>query len=79
MADEVINLQPEDQIAFAEALIDPPAPSEQLLKLRKAHAQIVYLEVCPACGRYSVPPDKRGRDRFCLKCEWVDSQQEGNL
>lgn len=38
---EIMRLAREDQIRFAEALIDPPAPNERLTRAAKHHAGLI--------------------------------------
>lgn len=38
---EVIRLSRDDQIRFAEALINPPLPNERLIRAAKRHAELV--------------------------------------
>jgi uncharacterized protein (DUF1778 family) len=38
---EIMRLAREDQIRFAEALIDPPAPNERLTRAAKRHAGLI--------------------------------------
>ena len=38
---EIMRLAREDQIRFAEALIDPPAPNERLARAAKRHAGLI--------------------------------------
>lgn len=38
---EIIRLAREDQIRFAQALIDPPKPTDQLIRAAKRHAELI--------------------------------------
>lgn len=38
---EIMRLAREDQIRFAEALIDPPKPNERLARAAKRHARLI--------------------------------------
>ncbi|MFZ2080724.1 MAG: DUF1778 domain-containing protein [Xanthobacteraceae bacterium] len=38
---DILRLSRADQIAFAEALIDPPAPNEDLARSAKRHATLI--------------------------------------
>ncbi|QWK81501.1 type II toxin-antitoxin system TacA family antitoxin [Ochrobactrum sp. BTU1] len=38
---EVMRLARADQVRFAEALIDPPKPNEQLARAAKRHAELI--------------------------------------
>lgn len=38
---EVMRLAREDQIRFAEALIDPPRPNDRLARAAKRHAELI--------------------------------------
>ncbi len=38
---EIIRLVREDQIRFAEALIDPPKPNKRLIRAAKRHAETI--------------------------------------
>jgi uncharacterized protein (DUF1778 family) len=38
---EIMRLAREDQIRFAEALIDPPKPNERLTRAAKRHAELI--------------------------------------
>lgn len=38
---EILRLSREDQIRFAEALINPPPPNERLVRAAKRHAELV--------------------------------------
>ena len=38
---EILRLSREDQIAFARALINPPAPNERLSRAAKSHAALI--------------------------------------
>ncbi|WP_246161850.1 type II toxin-antitoxin system TacA family antitoxin [Segnochrobactrum spirostomi] len=38
---EILRLAREDQIRFAEALIDPPAPNARLSRAAKRHADLI--------------------------------------
>ena len=38
---EILRLAREDQIRFAEALIDPPKPNEKLIQAAKRHAGMI--------------------------------------
>lgn len=38
---EILRLAREDQIRFAEALIDPPKPNEKLIQAAKRHAEMI--------------------------------------
>ncbi len=38
---DVLRLTAEDQMRFAEALIDPPAPSARLMRAAKRHADMI--------------------------------------
>ena len=38
---EIVRLAREDQIRFAEALINPPKPNERLARAAKRHAELI--------------------------------------
>lgn len=38
---EIMRLACEDQIRFAEALIDPPKPNARLVRAAKRHAELI--------------------------------------
>ena len=38
---EILRLSREDQIRFAEALINPPKPNDRLVRAAKRHAELV--------------------------------------
>jgi uncharacterized protein (DUF1778 family) len=38
---EILRMARADQIAFARALIDPPAPNEKLVGARRRHAALI--------------------------------------
>jgi uncharacterized protein (DUF1778 family) len=38
---DILRLAREDQIRFAEALIDPPKPNERLARAAKRHAELI--------------------------------------
>jgi uncharacterized protein (DUF1778 family) len=38
---EIMRLAREDQIRFAEALIDPPKPNDRLTRAAKRHAELI--------------------------------------
>lgn len=38
---EIMRLTREDQIRFAESLIDPPGPSDRLVRAAKRHAELI--------------------------------------
>jgi uncharacterized protein (DUF1778 family) len=38
---EILRLAREDQIRFAEALINPPKPNERLVRAAKRHAELI--------------------------------------
>jgi len=38
---EIMRLAREDQIRFAEALIDPPEPNERLVRAARRHAELI--------------------------------------
>ncbi|MCX7325248.1 MAG: DUF1778 domain-containing protein [Hyphomicrobiales bacterium] len=38
---DILRLAREDQIRFAEALIDLPKPNEQLVRAAKRHAELI--------------------------------------
>ncbi len=40
-ATQIIRLSVEDQRAFADAVLDPPAPSPALLRAAKAHVELI--------------------------------------
>lgn len=38
---EMLHLSREDQVRFAEALIDPPLPNERLVRAARRHSELV--------------------------------------
>lgn len=38
---EIMRLAREDQVRFAEALIDPPQPTERMARAAKRHAELI--------------------------------------
>lgn len=38
---DIMRLAREDQMRFAEALIDPPQPNERMIRAAKRHAELI--------------------------------------